>query len=174
MLNRKDFLCVGVFAVAVAAGAFAQGPPGGEPRPHRVHDAPPKTRDQRAGEAAIRAGVAELQKALDARDAEKCAALYAADAEIFPPGAPVISTAAARLQFWKGFLADAEVKTTIDPPRIEVARSGELGYETGAFTETTKNSQGKTKAVKGKNIVVWKKQPDATWKIVADIFNEDK
>jgi ketosteroid isomerase-like protein len=174
VLNLKVFLRAGVFAAAVVAYAFGQGTTGGEPRPHRVHDAAPKSSAQLAGEAAIRAGVAELQKAIDARDAEKCAALYAADAEIFPPGVPVITTVAARLQFWKEFLADAAVKTTIDPPRVEVARSGELGYESGAFTEAAKDSQGKTKAVKGKNVVVWKKQPDGTWKIAADIFNEDK
>jgi uncharacterized protein (TIGR02246 family) len=157
-----------------AAIAFAQGQPGKEPRGRGIRDLPPARDPRITGAAEIRAAVADWQKAIDARDFEKCAALYAPDASIFPPGAPVITSAEARHDFWKQFLADAAVKIRLETWRIEVARSGEIGYETGAFSATSKDAKGRVLSSKGKNVVVWKKQTDGTWKIVADIFNADK
>lgn len=174
MLKRNYCRRVLMATLAAAVCAFAQAGTGQEPREKPASDANPRRDLRAASAAAIRAAVAEWQKAIDARDVEKCAAFYTADASIFPPRAPVITTAEGRHEFWKQFLADAGVKTTLQTWRIEVARSGELAYESGAFTEAGKDSKGKATAAKGKYVVVWKKQPDGNWKAAADIFNEDK
>src|ERR1700693_656951 len=173
MRKHKHFRSVLLMGIAMVTCAHAQGPSGGEPRRKGIRDLPPGKNLSAAGAAAIRATVAEWQKAIDARDVEKCAAFYAADAAIFPPGAPAITGMDGRHEFWKQFLADPGVKTRREIWRIEVASSGDLAYESGPFTETGTDAKGNVKVAKGKHVVVWKKQADGKWKAVVDIFNAD-
>jgi ketosteroid isomerase-like protein len=56
---------------------------------------------------------------------------------------------------------------------IEVAKSGELAYLTGAWTATAKGPNGAVVPATGKLLEVWKKQNDGQWKCVADTFDSD-
>jgi ketosteroid isomerase-like protein len=56
---------------------------------------------------------------------------------------------------------------------VEVARSGELAYETGAYNIVTTDKQGKSTDKKGKYLVIWKKQSDGSWKVAVDTDNPD-
>ena len=60
------------------------------------------------------------------------------------------------------------------PTKIEVARSGDLAYEIGTFDLSLADQDGKTAAMRGKYVVVWKKQSNGEWKATADIFNTDR
>ena len=58
--------------------------------------------------------------------------------------------------------------------KVDVAKSGDLGYSQGTNTWTM--TDPKTKKVltgKGKYVTVFKKQADGNWKAVADIAIED-
>ncbi len=57
--------------------------------------------------------------------------------------------------------------------KIEVARSGDIGYAIDAFEGTGVDSAGDLIPVKGKAIVIWKKQPYGSWKVAADMFSPD-
>ena len=57
--------------------------------------------------------------------------------------------------------------------KIEVARSGDIGYAIDAFEGTGVDSAGDLIPVRGKAIVIWKKQPDGSWKVAADMFSPD-
>ena len=94
MMKRK--LCARMLMIALIAAVPAYGQNKEQGTPAKARVAPG------AGEAAIRARVAEWQKAIDARDVEKCAAFYADDAQIFPPGAPVVTGAAQVLDRFPG------------------------------------------------------------------------
>ena len=51
------------------------------------------------------------------------------------------------------------------------------GRVEGSITHTqrlTVGPQGTVNTDVGKYVVVWKKQPDKQWKVIADIFNTDK
>jgi quercetin dioxygenase-like cupin family protein len=54
------------------------------------------------------------------------------------------------------------------PVKADVSAAGDVGYTVGTY-EASMN--GATE--KGKYVVVWKKQPDGTWKAAEDIFNAD-
>ncbi len=58
--------------------------------------------------------------------------------------------------------------------QVEVARSGDIAYETGTYALTSTDKKGKATTSKGKYVVVWKKQPDGKWKAAADIWNPDQ
>ncbi len=57
---------------------------------------------------------------------------------------------------------------------VEVARSGDLAYETGTYDFVSTDKKGKSNDEKGKFVVVWKKQSDGSWKVVVDIDNPDQ
>ena len=130
---------------------------------------PPDTR--KADEAAIRAASAEWSKAAQAKDLDKATSYYADDAVFFVENGAMVKGKDAIKMAWKPELATPGPGMTFDTTYVEVARSGDLAYEYGTYDEKTQVKKGKVKDEKGKYVVVWKKQPDGSWKAVADIYN---
>jgi len=129
--------------------------------------------DTRASsEQAIRALDSQWSKTAGSHDLDATVAFYAEDAILLPPDEPLAGDKASIRASWAGTLAafqtiSWEVKT------IEVAKSGELAYLTGAWTATAKGPNGTLVPAKGKLLEVWKKQTDGQWKCIADTFNSD-
>jgi ketosteroid isomerase-like protein len=89
------------------------------------------------------------------------------DAHVFN-GIEAIKTA------FKLFFADKNFSFTISSEKVDVAKSGDLGYGYGAYTMTM--TDPKTKKVlteKGRYVTVYKKQADGGWKAFVDIDSED-
>jgi uncharacterized protein (TIGR02246 family) len=124
-----------------------------------------------ADETAIRAASREWSNAEAAKNLEKCVSFYAEDGERFPTGSPLIAGAAALRKEWEKYLA-APGSFNWTTSKVEVARSGDLAYETGAFVLKTPDKNQQTKTINGKYVLVWKKLADK-WKVVADIDNPD-
>jgi ketosteroid isomerase-like protein len=59
-------------------------------------------------------------------------------------------------------------RLTWEPVFADVAQSGDLGYTTGPW-ELRKNSPEDKPSAQGHYVSLWKKQPDGTWKVVADL-----
>jgi len=59
------------------------------------------------------------------------------------------------------------------PMKIEVARSGDIGYAIGTFEGTIIDSAGNHVPVKGKYVEIWKKQADGSWMVASDMFSSD-
>lgn len=130
---------------------------------------PPDTR--KADEAAIRAASAEWSKVAQARDLDKSVSYYADDAiYCVDKGALVKGKDNIRLA-WKDALAPAAPTLSFATTFVEVARSGDIAYEYGTYDLVAEVKKGKPTDEKGKYVTVWKKQPDGTWKVVADIDN---
>jgi ketosteroid isomerase-like protein len=55
---------------------------------------------------------------------------------------------------------------------VEVAKSDDLAYSTGAYALAMKDPEGKP-TDKERFMEVWKRQPDGSWKAVADTCNSD-
>jgi ketosteroid isomerase-like protein len=127
-----------------------------------------------ADEAAIRAASAEWAKVAAAKDLEKTLSYYTDDASMFPPNAPVVTGPEARRKMWTALLAPAELVFSNAATKVEVARSGDIAYETGTFSESFKDHEGQPVKAEGKYVVVWKKQPTGQWKALVDIFNTDQ
>jgi ketosteroid isomerase-like protein len=109
-----------------------------------------------------------------ARDLDKIAASYAVDASGLYPDSPVLHGVAAIMDSWKPLLADKNFSITYKSDKVDVAKSGELGYAQSTYTMTmTDPKTRKVLTLHGKYVVVCKKQADGGWKIVADIGNED-
>jgi ketosteroid isomerase-like protein len=59
------------------------------------------------------------------------------------------------------------------PQEAVVANSGELGFTWGTFVATFHNKAGKLITSYGKYMDVWRRQPDGTWRWIADMGNDD-
>jgi uncharacterized protein (TIGR02246 family) len=127
-----------------------------------------------ADEAAIRAASQEWSNAASGRDLEKAVSFYADDATYNPPGAPLAAGKDAIRKVWANVVAIPGGNLRWETTKVEVARSGDLAYDTGAYTLTKNDASGKPVTTKGKYVVVWKKQADGKWKVIQDIDNPDQ
>ncbi len=116
---------------------------------------------------------ARWNEAEAAKDLEKCLTFYAEDGERYATGSPLIAGKAALRKEWEKYLtAPGGFRWTTS--KVEVSRSGDLGYETGTFVITSQDTNQRTTTTNGKYVLVWRKQGDGKWKVVADIDNPDK
>jgi len=158
---HKRYFWGAAFALTVILAGCKQAPP---PAPD-THDADVK---------AIRDLEAANVQAFAAKDIDKIGASYADDASLFLPDAPVINGMAAIKAALSPQLKDKNFSLTFASDKVEIAKSGDLGYAQGSLTYTM--TAPKTKKVltrKGKYVTVYKKQADGGWKAVAVIWNED-
>jgi uncharacterized protein (TIGR02246 family) len=133
-----------------------------------------QTSDTRAkAEAAIRAADAAGLKATQAKDVAGATANYADDASWLPPHAPMVQGKEAIRSAWTQFLATPGFKIEWQITKIDVSRAGDMAYTLYKYEMTMGAPNGSPIHDEGKDMAVWVKQSDGTWKIVADTFNSD-
>lgn len=160
MNNRYCWAAVLALAVILAGCKQAAPPPAPD-----THDADVK---------AIRDLDAATMQAIAAKDLDKIVAFYADDASGLYADLPVLNGVAAIKALWKPLLADKNFSVTWASDKVEIAKSGDLGYSQGSLTQTmTDPKTKKVLTVKGKYVTVYEKQADGRWKAIADIWNED-
>jgi uncharacterized protein (TIGR02246 family) len=135
------------------------------------NQAPPDTRA--ADEAAIRAASSDWNKAAQAHDAAKAVSFYSDDAMQFADKGPIVTGKDNLLKGWQQMLALPGPGLTFTTTGVDVARAGDMAYEYGTYDFATKDKKGRINDEKGKYVVVWKKQPDGSWKAAVDIDNPD-
>jgi ketosteroid isomerase-like protein len=122
-------------------------------------------------EQAIRDLDDQWSKAAGAKDVDKTISFYSDDALVMPPNAPSATTKEAIRKIWKDLLTDANINWKTK--KVEVAQSGDLAFSSGTYEVTLNDPTGTPVNDRGKYLEVWKKQPDGSWKCVADIWNSD-
>ena len=107
-----------------------------------------------------------------AKDLEKCVSFYAEDGERFATGSPLIVGRDALRKEWAKYLS-VPGSFHWATSKVEVARSGDLAYETGVFVIKTVDKNQQPAIIHGKYVLVWIKEADGKWIVVADIDNPD-
>ena len=126
-----------------------------------------------AEEKAIRDTEAEFLKAVASKNVEKAVAFYAEDAVTMDPGEAMASGKTAIRASFSQFLAQPDFELTWTVSKVEVAKSGDMAYDYGAYVESRKDAAGKTVKDHGKYATIWKKQATGAWKAVLDTNNSD-
>lgn len=119
--------------------------------------------------ADIEAANKELSRAFDSGDTAAIAALYTEHATVLPPNGPMVRGRKAIEEFWKGAMAVGvrSIKLTT----LDVESSGDLACEIGNATLEIRPQGGNLSTDTVKYVVAWKRQPDNSWKLAADIWN---
>ena len=106
------------------------------------------------------------------KDAALVAAFYAPDAKLLPPNAPLIDGAEGIRAFWRGLLDAGGADVTLDTTLVDM--SGDLAYGVGQYSFTLPAATGGRTRDHGKYLVVYRRQADGAWKVVADMFSSDQ
>jgi uncharacterized protein (TIGR02246 family) len=132
------------------------------------------TSDSRvADEAAIREADAASLRAIAAKQVDTTVSYYDEQASILMPNAPIVTGREQIRKAWEQMFAIPGFNLAPKTTKVEVARSGDLAYAQGTYEFAAAAPQGRPINDRGKFVVVWKKQTDGVWKIVADIWNSD-
>src|SRR5262245_46008783 len=120
-MKTKQFIPLVCVALLLVTSAFAAG----------------------ADEKAIRDADEQWSKVAAAKDLDKTVSFYADDAVVLPPNQAVVTTKDGIRNLWKGFL-DSLMEISWKTTRVEMAKSGEMGYLIGTY-EMTMNDGTKDK-----------------------------
>jgi len=106
-----------------------------------------------------------LQSAEAAKDVDRIMTFWAPDAAFHLDGAPVIQGAAAIRQAYVGMVPTvASIRS--ERTGVEIARSGDMAYETGTNYITANTPSGPT-PVTSKYLIVWTRHEGAPWVVQA-------
>jgi uncharacterized protein (TIGR02246 family) len=108
------------------------------------------------------------------KDSDKIAAHYADDAVLMVPGTASTTGKDAIRNSLKQMVADPALSLKFQASKVDVAKSGDVAYTQGSYTMTVTDPT--TKQVihdHGSYVTTYRKQPDGTWKAVADIATSE-
>lgn len=109
----------------------------------------------------------EFATALNRGNVSAAMNVYAEDAKLLPPNSPAITGKANIQGFWEGTAQALGIKH-VAMRTVTVEFIDDTAIEHGEYTLELAAGEDR-----GKFIVVWKRQPDGSWKWQVDIFNSD-
>lgn len=127
--------------------------------------APSSTADDRAE---IHRLIREWSAAAQAKDVEKFASVYADDAVVMLAEMPDLRGTRTIREGIGGMMQDPNFRLSFEADEVVVSRSGDMAYETGRYSLTSSGPDGRPSLEHGSYVVVWRKQPDGSWKVVVD------
>jgi uncharacterized protein (TIGR02246 family) len=136
--------------------------------------APPPVVDTRDADIkAIKEADAAEARDMAGKAFDKMASYYADDAVLLTPGAPA-AVGKEAIQAMAKTLRDMDLDLKFSSTKVDVAKSGDLGYVVGTYTEIATDAKTKRRSMeKGNYVTVYKKQADGAWKIIEDINTTD-
>ena len=106
-----------------------------------------------------------------AKNVDRVASFYAADAVVYPPNEPIAVGRAAARKVWARYFADPTYQVSWKTTSAGVENN--TGWTAGTYQDSWKGSDGKTIVGKGKYLCVWRKGADGKWKAIHDMWNSD-
>jgi ketosteroid isomerase-like protein len=110
-------------------------------------------------------------RAAVAKDLNRVASYYAADAIAYPPNATAALGRDAAKAVWAAYFADSTF--SISWKTVHAGASGDLGYTSGTYEDSYRGPGGKVVHEVGKYLCIWKQQADGSWQAIHDMWNAD-
>jgi uncharacterized protein (TIGR02246 family) len=108
------------------------------------------------------------------KDPDKWVSYFAEDGSGLYPGAGILNGRAAIKAAMAPIMADPNFSLTFQSTRAMASKGGDMIYSQGTYVWTVSDPKTKQPITdKGKYLTVYMKQPDGSWKAVADTFNSD-
>ncbi len=99
------------------------------------------------------------------------AAYYANDAQVLPPNAPQVRGRGQIRELFREMLEADAGDVIRETTELHVA--GDLGYGIGTYTLAMRHPGREPVRETGKYVLVYRRQPDGTWKVAVDVFSSD-
>ncbi|HEX8817479.1 MAG TPA: SgcJ/EcaC family oxidoreductase [Terriglobales bacterium] len=133
---------------------------------------PPDTRA--ADVQAVNAVEVAWVKDVATKDPDKWASYFTEDGVGLYPGGPTLNGKAAIKAAMASVMSDPNFSLVFQSSRAVASKGGDMVYSEGTYTMTMTDPKTKQPMTdKGKYLTVYMKQPDGSWKAVADTFNSD-
>lgn len=153
---RKAWLLLAAGGLIAAAGGCQK---------YESHEGQPAKADVGAIENAIKADQAKWNEEFKTKNLDGLVAHYTPDAFFVAPGVEPAKGSKDIREVYEEALKDPAFAATFTSEKIDVSQSGDLAYVRGRFTETfTHPDTDKPTSDSGSYIMVYKKQPDGSWK----------
>lgn len=108
------------------------------------------------------------------KDLEKWIGYFAENASGLYPGTRIADGKAALKEAVAPFFTDPNFAEMPQSTRMMASKGGDMVYSRGTYMLTMTNSKThKPMTDTGKYLTIYMKQPDGSWKIVADTYNSD-
>ena len=131
----------------------------------------PAAVDTGAAQDALREADAAYSRAGNSKDLEAFVAHYAPEAVGYPPNEPTV-TGLDGIRGWIGkALQDSAFAVTFQPVSLEVSSDGTMGYTVNTADLRATGPDGKPMDARIRDVHMWRKQADGSWKVVIDIWN---
>jgi uncharacterized protein (TIGR02246 family) len=131
----------------------------------------PAPTSSQADADAIRGTNQEWAAAIKAGDIEGELAPLTEDAMFLAPGEPAVSGLDA-IRSWTHRNFDGVTFTALNVSADEVVVGGDVAFSRGVFDGTLEpEAGGAAMHIVTKYILIWRRQPDGSWKIARDIWN---
>jgi len=108
------------------------------------------------------------------KDVEKLLAHYADDAVLMGPGMPSSLGKDAIRKTLQAMLSDPALTLKFQSSKVEIAKAGDMGFTQGSYTLVMTDPNTKLPMNDhGSYVTTYRKQPDGSWKAVADIATSE-
>jgi len=129
--------------------------------------------DMATEEAAIRQVDSDIVAAINANNIDAMLVFYAEDARMLPPGAPPVVGKAAIRDLANSFVS-AGVVVAHNLENVVVSKGGDLAYVSYSYELSFTGPEGSTITETGKDITIYKKATNGSWKLAIDMWNENE
>jgi uncharacterized protein (TIGR02246 family) len=122
---------------------------------------------------AIASTTTELVMAVNASDADRCGAVWAADGVLMPPHHPLVQGRQAIVEYFRSLFSRSKVGFRFTSSHIHLA--GDTALEDVTYTAVIWPRRG-VSPIKdaGKGLHVYRQEPDRSWKLTHSIWNSDQ
>lgn len=97
---------------------------------------------------------------------------YAPEACVLPPNREIVRGRAAIVQMWRGIMAAGLKDLALVTTEFDI--QGEIAYGIGQYHMAVEPPGGARHEEAGKCLVVYRKQRDGEWRVVADMFSANQ
>jgi ketosteroid isomerase-like protein len=123
--------------------------------------------------AAIQRTTAELLGAVNASDADRCSAVWAANGVLMPPHHPAVSGHQAIGRYFRNLFSRSRFRFTFTSSQIQLV--GDTALERVMYTALIWPADDAPPVEDvGKGVHVYERQPNGSWKLTLDIWNSDQ
>jgi uncharacterized protein (TIGR02246 family) len=129
--------------------------------------------DRSEDERKVRELEIAVSKAFAAKDLDKLVSLYDDDAALYDDRDPSIRGRDAIRDAWSAAFAKPGITMSTEPQMVEISNDADLAWAHGTFVTETKKAAGKPVFDHWEYALVYKRQWDGQWKIMADCAYSD-